>query len=484
MWSIIGGSGTIGNPSSTFTSITGLGVGNNTFRWTISNGVCLPSTDDVVITRDANPTTANAGPDQTVCSSTDNSLAGNTPAVGSGMWSIIGGSGAIVNPSSAFTSITGLGLGSNTFRWTISNGVCPSSTDDVVITRNEIPTTANAGPDQTVCATTDTLAGNTPTVGSGTWILWSGSGAVTTPTSPTSFVTGLGVGNNTFRWRINNGPCISDDFVTISRDANPSTANAGPNQTICSDTAEVDAALPAIGNGIWTLIGGTGTIVTPNSTFSSITGVGFGSNTFRWTVSNGVCPPSTDDLVITRDGNPATANAGADQTVPVPVTNLNGNSPGTGSGLWTVVSGAGTFLVDTLRNSIVTGMNYGLNRFSWTISGTCAPGGNSDTVDITYDCIANITLNGSFWSGTYQVDSSLSLIGIVPSPNIVTGRAGFEVTLDDFEVELGAEFNAIIGPCGSFLMEDINARSGKTNKDKEDAPDTNVGILQLEIKQE
>ena len=49
---------------------------------------------------------------------------------------------------------------------------------------------ANAGPDQTVCATTATLAGNTVFGGAGSWSVFSGPGSVTTPTSPTSGVTG------------------------------------------------------------------------------------------------------------------------------------------------------------------------------------------------------------------------------------------------------------------------------------------------------
>jgi hypothetical protein len=49
-------------------------------------------------------------------------------------------------------------------------------------------TPANAGPPQTVCATA-TMAGNTPLVGTGLWTLVSGSGTITTPTSPTTTVT-------------------------------------------------------------------------------------------------------------------------------------------------------------------------------------------------------------------------------------------------------------------------------------------------------
>ncbi len=136
-----------GSTTNTDGSFSSLAAG--TYSITISDAIgCTTTCADIVINADQNPTTAAAGPDQTICSTTD-TLTGNTPAVGSGMWSIIGGSGTIVNPSNTFTSITGLGVGNNTFRWTISNGVCPPSTDDVVITRDTNPTTANAGLDQT-----------------------------------------------------------------------------------------------------------------------------------------------------------------------------------------------------------------------------------------------------------------------------------------------------------------------------------------------
>ena len=48
---------------------------------------------------------------------------------------------------------------------------------------------SNAGPDQTICSSGTTMAGNTLTVGSGFWTLVSGSGTITIPTSPTTGIT-------------------------------------------------------------------------------------------------------------------------------------------------------------------------------------------------------------------------------------------------------------------------------------------------------
>ncbi|MDY0388460.1 MAG: hypothetical protein RBT65_15325 [Methanolobus sp.] len=79
---------------------------------------------------------------------------------------------------------------------------------------------ADAGSDiNPACdVTTATLAGNTPTVGTGTWSVVSGTATITTLTSPTSGVTGLAVpGVATLRWTISNSPCTpSTDDVVIT----------------------------------------------------------------------------------------------------------------------------------------------------------------------------------------------------------------------------------------------------------------------------
>ena len=82
------------------------------------------------------PTTANAGVDQTpACGTTIATLAGNTPAVGTGAWSVVSGTATITTPTSPTSGVTGLAAsGTATLRWTISNNPCTPSTDDVVIT--------------------------------------------------------------------------------------------------------------------------------------------------------------------------------------------------------------------------------------------------------------------------------------------------------------------------------------------------------------
>src|SRR5207248_245607 len=97
------------------------------------------------------------------------------------------GSGTTVGNSSTYFATA-----SSTYKVYVTDSLspnsCPTAIDSVTVTKYSIPTTANAGPDQSLCnVTSATLAGNTAAIGSGTWILVSGpnSPTITTTSSPT-----------------------------------------------------------------------------------------------------------------------------------------------------------------------------------------------------------------------------------------------------------------------------------------------------------
>ncbi len=260
------------------------------------------------------------------------------------------------------------------------------------LTINANPTTANAGTDQTVCATTTTLAGNTPTIGTGTWTVVSGPASITSPNSPTSGVTGLAAGANVFRWTISNSPCASSsDDVTITQSGSITTANAGSDQSICGTTGTLAGNIVGGGEtGTWSLMSGLGAITSINSPTSGVTGLGIGANTFRWTIDNGTCTPSSDDVVITGVASPTTVNAGADQTICNSSVTLIGNTPTVGTGTWTQIAGSGTITSANSATTTVTSLGSGVsNIFVWTISNSpCAD--SKDTVVID-NCIGSGT---------------------------------------------------------------------------------------------
>ena len=396
-WTLVAGSGTIVNAASPSTSVTGLGIGVNTFRWTINNGPCTPAStqDDVtIVVFDPNSPVANAGPDQQLCSPPfTTTLQGSTPTFpATGTWTLVSGSGTITNPSDPGSGITGLGLGVNVFAWTVSNGPCVGgvTSDQVSITVfDQNAATANAGADQNICGSSPqaTLAGNAPTApATGSWTLVSGTGTITNPASPTTTVTGLGVGQVTLQWTIDNGPCgapTSDQVSLFVFDPAQATANAGPDQQLCTPNTSTTLAgnaptFPA--TGTWTLVSGTGTIADPGSPTSAISGLGVGNNVFRWTITNGPCAnPVTFDQVTIQvfDQNVPTANAGPDQELCTPTTSttMAGSTitaPGTGT--WTLVSGQGNIQNPSSPTTAISNLGVGVNVFRWTVSnGPCAP---------------------------------------------------------------------------------------------------------------
>jgi hypothetical protein len=376
-WSLVSGTATITNSSSPTSTVTGLATGSSaTLRWTITNGTCS-STDDVVLTNYATPTTASAGTDQSNCNNGTFTLAGNAPTTGTGLWSIVSGSATITNPSSPTSTITGIASGSNvTLQWTITNGIC-NLADDVVLTNYATPTTASAGVDQFNCNnSTFTLVGNTPSTGTGSWSLVSGSATITNPSSPTATVTGVAAGSSaTLRWTIANGTCISNDDVVLTNYATPTTANAGVDQSNCNNgTFTLAGNMPSTGTGSWSLVSGSATITSPSATTSTVTGIAAGTSaTLRWTITNGTCS-STDDVVLTNYATPTTANAGVDQSnCNNNAFTLAGNNPSIGTGSWSLVSGSATITSPLSPTSTVTGIAAGTSAtLRWTITnGTC-----------------------------------------------------------------------------------------------------------------
>ena len=216
-------------------------------------------------------------------------------------------------------------------------------------------TQADAGPDQDVCATTATLAGNAVGTGeTGVWTLVSGAGTITTPSSPTSGVTALGLGPNVFQWRITGTGCAAGttDQVTITRNPEP-TVNAGSDNSTCAGIA-VTLAGSSVGGtattGAWSIVtspaGGNGvlssTAQTANPAAVTFSATTPGSYTLRLTTNDptGPCTPVSDDLIIIVD-QAATVNAGPDKpacaSTPLALTGATIGGSAT-TGVWTIVN--------------------------------------------------------------------------------------------------------------------------------------------------
>ncbi|MBP7808023.1 MAG: hypothetical protein KA163_01905, partial [Bacteroidia bacterium] len=421
-WIKVSGPGTITNSLTANSTLTGLTVGTTVLTWSISNLPCTSSVDNVTITTNPLPSIAAAGVDQTVCVSSSATMAANTPTAGSGLWTLVSGAGTITTPTSPVTTITGLGVGNNTFRWTISNPPCTATFDNIIIVGRAVPSIANAGVDQTICVSTGstTLAGNTPTAGIGAWVKVSGPGTITNSLSPTSTLTGLTVGTTVLTWSISNLPCTTSvDNVTITTNALPSIAAAGVDQTVCvSSSATMAANTPTAGSGLWTLISGAGTITTPNSPVTTITGLGVGNNTFRWTISNPPCTATFDNIIIVGRAVPSIASAGSNQTICIssPTTTMLANTATVGIGTWSLVSGTGIITNSLSPTTSITGLAVGTNVFAWTI-GNAPCAASTSTVSITVSDVPTIANAGTnqtlcISSPTTTMNANTATVGI------------------------------------------------------------------------
>jgi len=125
-----------------------IGITEVSFEITDVNGNTVTCSYDVEVAQQASrPET---GPDRNICGSTSTTISGNNPDFGTGLWFQTEGSGTIVSPESAVTEVTDLGLGVNTFVWSIDpeNG-CDILTDSVSIFV-ETGVVVDAGEDQSI----------------------------------------------------------------------------------------------------------------------------------------------------------------------------------------------------------------------------------------------------------------------------------------------------------------------------------------------
>ena len=102
------------------------------------------------------------------------------------------------------------------------------------------------------------------------WTLVSGTGTITTPTSPTSGITGLGLGANVFKWTISSPPCAStSDQVTINNTGGGPIVNITAHTNVScyggnNGTASASAT-GGIGNLTYSWTGGGGNAAVANN---------------------------------------------------------------------------------------------------------------------------------------------------------------------------------------------------------------------------
>lgn len=392
LWELVSGCGTLLDDQDSNSPISGLCNGDNTFRWTVTNGVCISSSDAITITKDLEPSSIDLGSNQTICAD-QYSVSGSEPTIGTLVWSVQSGSGNFGSSNTLNTPITNIGIGTNVFRATVSNGSCTDMYDEITIDRDENPSVANAGTDISVCSSSASFSAVTPVVGSGMWTRISGCGTISNTGSQTSDVVGLCDGDNVFRWTVSNGVCASaSDEVTITK-----TSMAPVSVVLSADQSQVcegtQVTITATGNN-----GGTNPTFEWFENSNSVQGPN-SSNTYTFTpsfttsvhvvfASNLGCatnnPAQSNTYTIAVDDQPSTADAGENQTICSSTTSLSATNAVVGTGVWTVISGSATVIDDSDPATDITGISDNVS-LEWTVSNGVCPS-STDVVNITHDC--------------------------------------------------------------------------------------------------
>jgi poly(3-hydroxybutyrate) depolymerase len=333
---------------------------------------------------------------------------------------------SLVNAVYAQATATNLVSGVYQFELTVTDNAGASGKDTVEITVNPAPNVAplvEAGPNQaiTLPVSTTTLNGAATdadgSIVSYQWTKISGpsSYSITAPSQATTEIRGLVEGTYQFELKAvdNNGATGKDTVsITVSPAPNmPPAANAGSDQSITLPVNSVTLngsgtdADGTIASYSWKKLSGPSSLIIVNAS-AALTGVNNlveGRYEFELTVTDNNGAAGKDTVFVTVQqavGIPniaPTANAGADQTIMLPINTValagTGTDPdGTIAAYqWTKISGPAqaTIATPTQFQTQVSNLVHGVYQFQLTVTDDDGAKG-SDTVQVTVNAVPNV----------------------------------------------------------------------------------------------
>jgi gliding motility-associated-like protein len=148
VWTVIQGNGVLADSLNPNTHVGGLSVGENIFRWKVTNGACQSVFDEMKIIRQEPYTSATVSSDTAICG-LEADLSSEYPVDGSSWWEVAEGTGNIDNIYSTSPYVTELSEGPNVFRWYNDNACAqPIYAEQTVTVFNFIY--ADAGTDTSI----------------------------------------------------------------------------------------------------------------------------------------------------------------------------------------------------------------------------------------------------------------------------------------------------------------------------------------------
>lgn len=307
----------------------------------VKNGNCNEAVTNPVSVTILNSIQANAGTDQTICGNSV-ALIGNDPQNGTATWSYVSGPNQPSISQNGFSAnVTGLVSGTYQFKYTINVAGCPPSSDLVQVIVSAPSQGGQIAGGTSVCSGNNT--GTLVVTGFvGNVIRWerstNGWQTAEVLNNATPQHTYINVTQTTqYRAVIASGVCgqvVSSD-VTVYVNENPTQANAGQSQTVCTGASVTFTGnQPQFGTPNWRFLSGP---ITPNLVPSgnrlTVNGLSvIGTYAFEYSISNAPCNASVSNVTITVAGSPVAGTASGTTTVcagtnngAITLTNQNGN---------------------------------------------------------------------------------------------------------------------------------------------------------------
>ena len=306
------------SPTSTITNIAlgaGINAGEIKLTWKISNdGGCAPSVDTAVIYIYRKPSAGTLAPVGAVCQNSTVNVTLNNHQGRIIKWRIRRApfnsndykDSLVTVPALLFNSLQD-SIMVQAIVGSVNPGCNLFDTSTLLVPVHLPSIGGKTGSDATYCIGSAT--GNVTLSdyrGDITWEQSTNNGSswttVAGQTSATLSYTNLSV-STWYRARVQNGVCAPEVSTITKITVVPSTgaANAGPDQTICNgESTLLTGNIVAGVTYTWTQIGGA-TLTTSATDKSSLTISGMQpgqSYTFEYQISNGICPPAKDTIVI------------------------------------------------------------------------------------------------------------------------------------------------------------------------------------------
>jgi hypothetical protein len=470
--------GLIPHPTVTYTSPSATGSlsytpvagvsGTSIITVTVNDGATNNNitTRTFTVTVDALPTTANAGAAQQICPSVG-TLAGNTPLVGTGTWTILfttNGAITLTSATNPNTTVNNFNINDSIYlRWRITNGACASSNSFTSVKRKNCPTTADFTVDvNTACLSgspvvtfTDASFVSGATIISWNWNFGAGAFPPTATGQGPHVVVYSTAGAKTAALTVNDNLGANDaeikvGFININDVPEPA-GNVSGTSTVCQGQTGVTYSVPVINGATgytWNLPSGASIVSginTNNITVDYGTGALSGNISVRGT---NACGNGTVSANFSVTVNPLPAAAGSiagnisvcEGTSGVsysiaPVTNAT-------SYVWNITGGAS---ITTGAGTNVITANYplgGVANGTVTVHATNACGsGASSLLNVAID-----SMPGSAASiiGQTVITSCPSTLGVTYSIPMVNHATAYNWTLPSgVNISSGAGTNTI-----------------------------------------